>query len=51
VLVYYEQYDGVEDAIKREKQIKAGSRRKKVALIDQMNKNWDDLSENFFGDL
>ena len=31
------------DAITREKQLKAGSRKKKVALINSINPNWDDL--------
>lgn len=42
-LVYYEVFDDVEDAILREKQIKAGSRQKKVQLIDSTNKEWRDL--------
>lgn len=33
------------DAIGREKELKAGSRRKKVALIEVMNPNWKDLYE------
>jgi putative endonuclease len=32
-------------AILREKQIKAGPRRKKLALIEAMNPEWDDLYE------
>ncbi len=36
-LVYYECYGSIGDAIKREKQIKAGSRKKKVDLINGMN--------------
>lgn len=42
-LVYYECYDGIEDAIAREKQIKAGSRAKKEALINGINPEWRDL--------
>ena len=42
-LVYFEEYVGVTDAITREKQIKGGSRRKKVALINGMNPDWRDL--------
>ena len=42
-LVYYEIYNNVIDAIKREKQIKSGSRRKKNELIIRFNKNWKDL--------
>ena len=43
-LVYYEATDDVTGAITREKQIKAGSRAKKVALINRMNPEWRDLS-------
>jgi putative endonuclease len=42
-LVYYEVFEDVENAILREKQIKAGSRQKKVQLINSMNKEWCDL--------
>ena len=42
-LVYFERFDSAEGAIKREKQIKAGPRRKKVELIDNFNKEWIDL--------
>jgi putative endonuclease len=44
-LVYYEVFDDPESAIAREKQIKAGRRRKKVDLIDSMNPEWNDLYE------
>jgi len=43
-LVYFEGFNRIEDAIGREKQIKAGSRAKKEALINSMNDNWSDLS-------
>lgn len=42
-LGYYEIFDNIEQAILREKQIKAGSRRKKLALIESINPNWEDL--------
>ncbi len=42
-LVYYEVYDDPTNAIKREKQIKGGSRRKKIDLIESINPKWDDL--------
>lgn len=42
-LVYYEWTENVESAIEREKQIKAGSRSKKLALIETYNPNWLDL--------
>jgi putative endonuclease len=41
-LVYYEVFDDIESAILREKQIKGGSRQKKIELIN-MNKEWRDL--------
>ena len=44
-LVYYEIFDNVYDAIKREKQIKGGSRKDKTNLIDKKNKDWKDLHE------
>ena len=45
-LVYYEQYFDVGEAIAREKQIKAGSRQKKIDLINSFNWEWKDLYEN-----
>jgi putative endonuclease len=42
-LVYYEVFDDPSLAITREKQIKAGSRRKKIELIDGFNPEWRDL--------
>ena len=45
-LVYYEVCDNPEQAILREKQIKAGSRAKKIALIEKMNPTWKDLSRD-----
>ena len=42
-LVYYEQFISIEEAIAREKQIKAGSRKKKEDLINSMNHEWRDL--------
>jgi putative endonuclease len=44
-LVYYETSDDVCASITREKQIKAGSRGKKLALIADMNPEWCDLYE------
>ena len=45
-LIYFEIFEDIDLAILREKQIKEYSRSKKVALIDQLNKNWDELSYN-----
>ena len=46
-LVYYEVGGDASGAIAREKQIKGGSRRKKIQLINQLNPEWRDL----YGDL
>lgn len=43
LLVWYELHETMESAILREKQIKAGSRKKKVALIVEDNPEWRDL--------
>jgi putative endonuclease len=45
-LVLYEVFQDSYNAITREKQIKAGSRRRKVSLIERMNPEWRDLSED-----
>ncbi len=42
-LGYYEIYESIEQAIEREKQIKAGSQKKKIELIEKQNSNWKDL--------
>jgi len=42
-LVYYEIYDDITEAIKREKQLKNWQRDWKVELINKMNGDWDDL--------
>jgi len=44
-LVYFEVFEDPENAILREKKIKAGSRQKKIDLINSMNKEWADLYE------
>ena len=45
-LVYYEIHESMESAIMREKQIKAGSRKKKIELIQSINIDWNDLYES-----
>jgi predicted GIY-YIG superfamily endonuclease len=45
-LVWYEPHDSMAGAISREKQIKAGSRKKKLALIEAMNPQWRDLYDD-----
>jgi len=42
-LGYYEVFDSITAAIEREKQIKGGSRKKKLALVESMNPEWQDL--------
>ncbi len=42
-LVYFEMYENPSEAIAREKQIKAGSRQKKINLINTINLEWKDL--------
>ena len=44
-LVYFELFNNVGDAIRREKQIKGWLRKKKIALIESINPEWKDLSE------
>ena len=45
LLVYYEEWWNIEEAIQREKQLKAGNRKKKLGLIESINPDWKDLSE------
>jgi putative endonuclease len=49
-LVYYEHTPDVRAAIAREKQIKPWRREKKVALIESMNRDWHDLSAEWFSE-
>jgi len=44
-LVYYEEFHEVRDAIEREKQIKGMRRNRKIWLVESMNPQWKDLSE------
>ena len=48
-IVYYEVCNDIKIAITREKQIKAGSRKKKIELIEKMNPEWKDLIEEAKG--
>ena len=48
-LVYYEQYDSVENAIQREKRLKKWNRQWKIRLIEERNPNWDDLYPGIAG--
>lgn len=45
MLVYYEQHENAESAIKREKRLKRWNRRWKIELIQKQNRDWKDLSE------
>ncbi|MFA6382560.1 MAG: GIY-YIG nuclease family protein [Candidatus Buchananbacteria bacterium] len=47
-LVYYEEFDYIDEAIAREKQIKSGLRKKKVELIESENQKWEDLSRSWY---
>ena len=47
-LVYYEITSDVQAAIQREKQIKGWLRKKKIALIEAANPEWEDLSEGWY---
>jgi putative endonuclease len=44
-LVYFEIFSDSYNAISREKQIKSGSRKKKILLIESVNPDWKDLSD------
>jgi len=46
-LVYFEWFDWVDSAIRREKQLKRWRREKKVALIERNNPTWEDLSADW----
>ena len=48
MLVYYEVFDDIRDAIQREKTIKHWPRAWKVRLIHQLNPNWNDLYDTLF---
>ena len=47
-LVYYETTPDIKTALSREKQIKGWRREKKIKLIEEMNPEWNDLSERWF---
>lgn len=49
LLVWFERFDEMEYAIAREKQLKGGSRIKKVQLIEAINPDWRDLFEEICG--
>ena len=47
-LVYFEVFEQVLDAIKREKQLKKWNRKWKIELIEEGNKEWNDLAKDWF---
>ncbi|WP_296595060.1 GIY-YIG nuclease family protein [Phenylobacterium sp.] len=47
-LVWFETYDGIVDAIQREKSLKKWKRQWKIELIESSNPDWDDLYPSFF---
>ena len=47
-LVYYEIFDDIVEAIKREKVLKGWRRAKKIELIEKENKEWKDLYDSLF---
>jgi putative endonuclease len=46
-LVYYETFEHIGDAIRREKEIKGWLRERKLALIESQNRTWEDLSDGW----
>ena len=48
-LVYFECCEDIDVAISREKQLKVGSRKRKVELVNDFNPDWHDLFDNYFG--
>ena len=48
ILVYFEKFEDIYNAINREKQIKGMSRKKKLDLIESINPEWKDLSDGWY---
>jgi len=46
-LVYFEVFSDINDAIKREKQLKNGNRKRKNELVNSENSEWNDLSKSW----
>jgi putative endonuclease len=51
MLVYYERFNTMEEAITREKRLKKWNRAWKIRLIEQMNPDWTDLFDEFWGEV
>jgi len=47
-LVWFERFQYIDNAIRREKQLKGWLRSRKIALIEQSNPTWEDLSATWF---
>ena len=47
MLIYFEEFNDINHAISREKQLKAGNRKKKEDLINSINPEWKDLSDGW----
>ncbi len=47
-LVWFEVHESIDSAILREKQLKAGSRQKRLDLVNQLNPDWSDLYFTLF---
>ena len=48
MLVYWEEFSDIREAIAREKQIKGWLRSRKVALVEKRNPHWNDLARDWF---
>ena len=48
ILVYFESFQYINDAILREKRLKKWNRQWKINLIEEENKEWNDLSEDWY---
>jgi putative endonuclease len=46
-LVYFEEFEDINKAILREKQLKSGNRKRKEDLINLVNSDWNDLSDGW----
>ena len=46
-LIYFEEFQDINEAISREKQLKSGNRNRKELLVNKSNPNWEDLSEGW----
>ena len=51
ILVYFEEFQQVEQAIERENNLKKWKRAWKLKLIEEENPNWDDLAKDWYDDL